>query len=107
VTARTPKRARDLLTAVDAEYERLLAAQGGGCAICGATPKTRRLHVDHDHMDRAHRVRGLLCMRCNRALPTWITADWLIRAALYVDPQREDALARGRAFAYALYPEAL
>ena len=66
----------------DEEYERLLAAQGGGCAICGSTPKTRRLHVDRDHKTGA--VRGLLCFRCNRAIPEWITSGWLALAALYL-----------------------
>jgi hypothetical protein len=60
----------------------MLAAQGGGCAICGAPPKTRRLHVDHDHKTGA--VRGLLCYRCNRGLPTYATWRWLIQAALYL-----------------------
>ena len=69
----------------DAEYAELLARQGGGCAICGATPKTRRLHTDRDH--RTLQVRGLLCMRCNRALPAWINPEWLIRAAWYIDQQ--------------------
>lgn len=60
----------------------MLTAQGGGCAICGAKPKTRRLHVDHDHASGA--VRGLLCHRCNRALPTWVTERWLFKAAAYI-----------------------
>lgn len=30
-------------------YDRQLAEQGGGCAVCGKPPGTRRLHVDHDH----------------------------------------------------------
>ena len=46
-----------------AEYELMLAAQGGGCAICRVKPTTRRLHVDHDHDTGA--VRALLCHRCN------------------------------------------
>ena len=66
----------------DAEYADLLARQGGGCAICGTTPKTRRLHTDRDH--RTLQVRGLLCMRCNRALPAWITYEWLLRATRYI-----------------------
>lgn len=31
------------------EYESMLRDQGGGCAICGREPTTKRLHVDHDH----------------------------------------------------------
>ena len=78
---RKPRRAPQL-GVTDDEYARRLVAQGGGCAICGAAPKTRRLHVDHDHATGA--VRGLLCHRCNRALPTWVTAGWLIAAANYL-----------------------
>ena len=77
---RKPRAAQ--LGVTDAEYDRLLAAQGGGCAICGNPPKTRRLHVDHDH--KTGRVRGLLCHRCNRALPNWVTAEWLLSAAGYI-----------------------
>lgn len=59
-----------------------VAANGPGCEICGAIPK-RGLHDDHDHRTNEHR--GWLCHRCNRALPVWITAEWLLRAALYLD----------------------
>ncbi len=51
------------------EYTDLLAKQGGGCAICGATrgsEKTDRLFVDHDH--KTGKVRGLLCGNCNSML---------------------------------------
>jgi hypothetical protein len=81
MSPRKPARAKELGVS-DAEYDRLLEAQDGGCAICGATPKTRRLHVDHDHHTGA--VRGLLCHRCNRALPTWVTIPWLASAQLYI-----------------------
>lgn len=46
------------------QYDRLLQLQQGRCAICRRPPKTRRLHTDHDHATK--RVRGLLCMTCNR-----------------------------------------
>lgn len=78
-----PKRQSELMPTE--QYEAMLAAQGGGCAICGAGPKTRRLHIDHDHM--SGKVRGLLCHRCNRALPTWVTRAWLWRALLYLDDE--------------------
>jgi len=48
------------------QYDTLLAAQGGRCAICRARPKSKRLAVDHDHGTGA--VRGLLCSRCNHDL---------------------------------------
>lgn len=50
------------------EYRRLLAAQGGGCRVCGRQPKPGRksLAVDHDHA--TGKVRGLLCVICNRAI---------------------------------------
>lgn len=52
----------------EAEYETLLAAQGGVCAICRRPPKPggRRLAVDHHH--RTDERRGLLCDRCNIAI---------------------------------------
>lgn len=31
------------------EYNKALAKQNGGCRVCGSTPKTRPLHLDHDH----------------------------------------------------------
>jgi hypothetical protein len=52
------------------DYDVMLAAQGGGCAICGRAAHngndTRKLHVDHDH--ETGRVRGILCANCNRIL---------------------------------------
>lgn len=66
-------------------YDALLAAQDGHCALCPNEPKTRRLHADHDH--KTGEVRGLLCYRCNRALPGYVTAEWLRRAADYIAPK--------------------
>jgi len=48
----------------NAEFERLLASQNGGCAIC-ETPIDKP-HVDHDH--KSGRVRALLCKHCNLGL---------------------------------------
>lgn len=61
---------RDKHQLTPGEYDAMLAAQDGTCAICrrpetvrgrGGTP--RRLAVDHDH--RTGAVRQLLCHRCN------------------------------------------
>lgn len=49
-----------------ADYERMLAEQGGTCRVCGDPPTTKLLAVDHNHETGA--VRGLLCSRCNTAL---------------------------------------
>jgi len=52
----------------DADYERMVAEQGGMCKLCGA-PETGRSerfrywNIDHDH--KTGRVRGLLCHICN------------------------------------------
>jgi hypothetical protein len=48
------------------EYDRMLEAQGGRCAICMKQPRAKRLSVDHDH--NTGRVRALLCQPCNRGL---------------------------------------
>jgi len=50
----------------EADYDRILAQQGGGCAICGRLPGSRNLHIDHDH--ESGEVRGLLCFACNVAI---------------------------------------
>lgn len=90
-TARKATRAKGL-GVDDATYTALLEAQDGHCAICPNTPKTRRLHVDHDHATGS--VRGLLCHRCNRALPTWVTSRWLLDASLYLGGERPAATIR-------------
>lgn len=64
-------------------YEDYVALnRGEECGICGAKPKSRRLDRDHDH--RTGKPRGLLCHRCNRALPNWVTVEWLKAAQAYI-----------------------
>jgi hypothetical protein len=52
------------------EFNRMLVAQEGKCAICGHVPtgevRDKVLHVDHDHETGA--VRQLLCTKCNTGL---------------------------------------
>lgn len=56
------------------EYDALSKAQKNVCAICGNPPKTRSLHVDHEHVKGYKKmapelkrgyIRGLLCFTCN------------------------------------------
>ena len=76
-----------------AEFDERLAAQGGGCWVCGAEPGSHRNHghanlaVDHDHETGA--VRGLLCHMCNRALG--LIEGHTDRMAEYVTKEREGA----------------
>lgn len=48
------------------QYDEMLEAQEGVCAICKEAPTQQRLAVDHDH--KTGEVRGLLCFSCNTAL---------------------------------------
>lgn len=51
------------------DYKRLLASQGGVCALCGRAETFRHaknLAVDHCH--ETGRIRGLLCASCNKGI---------------------------------------
>ena len=49
------------------QYDDMLAAQGGVCAVCLTRPNEGRpLQVDHCH--ESERIRALLCHRCNSTL---------------------------------------
>lgn len=66
------------------QYERMVAAQGGGCAICGRKPEGRDLNVDHDPQTGV--VRGLLCGACDAGLDAFGNdAGRLARAGSYID----------------------
>ncbi|KKM81485.1 hypothetical protein LCGC14_1329300 [marine sediment metagenome] len=62
------------------DYDQMLKAQGGGCAICGRKPTNRRLDVDHSH--KSKNVRGLLCHKCNRGLPWFNDNPDVLRSAV-------------------------
>ena len=49
-------------------YDLLLASQGGGCAICGATECSSGAALAVDHCHRTGKVRGILCRDCNTTL---------------------------------------
>lgn len=74
-------------------YEAWEARYGASCGICGAFATARR-RLDRDHDHKTGLPRGLLCARCNRALPSWVTAQWLRRAAYYLErAERQDVAA--------------
>lgn len=51
------------------EYYDMLAAQGGGCGICGkANPDGKHGVFVVDHCHETGRVRGVLCLKCNIAI---------------------------------------
>ncbi len=75
------------------EYDVMLAAQGGGCAICGAPPdRDRSFGVDHCHfkIDRGagkrSANRGLTCQPCNAGIAKFRdNPDLLEAAAAYLE----------------------
>ncbi len=62
------------------QYEAMLDAQGGACAICGHPPANISLHVDHDHS--TGQIRALLCFPCNNALADLQEDPDVVRKAL-------------------------
>lgn len=86
------------------DYEAMLAAQDGGCAICKRPPREgeRRFAIDHDHSccpggygrTCGKCVRGLLCHRCNLGLgylEGWY-AEHGPAALRYLGLEAEDAI---------------
>lgn len=51
-----------------AEYETLLQAQNGKCAICGCVNQREGYSLAVDHCHLTGRIRGLLCNNCNRGI---------------------------------------
>lgn len=76
-----------------ADYEALVEAQGGVCALCLAEEvrsmygEAPRLVVDHNHS--TGRVRGLLCCACNSKLAAVDDEQFMLRAKAYL--RRTDA----------------
>lgn len=57
------------------EYDAILLAQGGVCAICKKEPVARHFDVDHEHVrgyknmipeHKRRYVRGIACWSCNK-----------------------------------------
>lgn len=71
-----------------AEFDRILAEQGGRCAICRTDdPGTRAWNLDHCH--ESGQWRGVLCDRCNRGIGLLRDDPAIIRrAAEYLEAAR-------------------
>lgn len=80
-------RLRNIYGITQDDYDRMLEAQGGRCAICKtATPtgKWKVFAVDHCHT--TGKIRGLLCNECNRGMGLLRdSAELLRKAADYLD----------------------
>lgn len=74
------------------DYLRMLAEQGGGCAICSWKPLpgatgNGRLHIDHCH--RTGKLRQLLCIQCNNGLGRFREDTAVMRKAIeYIEKHR-------------------
>lgn len=89
-----------------AEYDALLEAQGGRCAVCGTSDPVRNWSVDHDH-SCTHApqgpsrvcckdcVRGILCSSCNSMLGmSGDSPERLIAGAAYLLTRSTNAVRR-------------
>jgi hypothetical protein len=63
----------------ETEWQKMYDAQKGVCAICGCHQRFQKLAVDHNH--KTKKVRGLLCMRCNRGLGWFFDSQQRLQAA--------------------------
>jgi hypothetical protein len=77
------------------QYDSLLAAQHGACAIC-KQPFSKTPHIDHDHGCCSGKrtcgrcVRGLLCSTCNPAIALLKDSPALLReAATYLERYKQ------------------
>jgi len=63
------------------DYEAILVAQKGACAVCCSVTArgNGKFHVDHDH--KTGKVRGLLCHDCNVGLGNFKDSPELLEAA--------------------------
>ena len=52
------------------DYERMFTEQGGVCKICRSSDTGRKqsAHFAVDHCHKTGKIRGLLCLKCNKGL---------------------------------------
>ena len=76
-----------------ATYNELLRKQNGVCAICHCHQRYQSLAVDHCH--KTGKVRGLLCVNCNRGLGKFFDSPLRMRnAAEYIERSRQPEMPR-------------
>lgn len=63
------------------QYEEMLKAQGGVCAICKNPSINKSLATDHDH--KTNKIRNLLDSNCNAALGCYFDRIELIQNTIY------------------------
>lgn len=79
-----PVRKTNAQKALVEPYEWWTERYGTVCNICGRAPSARR-RLDRDHSHATGKPRGILCARCNRALPHFVTPEWCRAAADYLE----------------------
>ncbi len=85
------------------QFEKMLAAQNGRCAICRSLPKVKFLSVDHCH--KTGTVRGLLCDDCNRGLGLFRDIPARMRAAAkYIESSRKSSQPNNHVFEFVVSP---
>jgi hypothetical protein len=68
-----------------ADYQTLIEAQHGLCAICSLKLNklpSNQVHIDHDH--KTAYVRGIVCLQCNLRLAVLEARDWCEKAEAYL-----------------------
>lgn len=75
------------------DYNQMLAAQNGKCAICNEdqSKQKRRLSIDHNH--QTGQIRGLLCINCNVGLGRLENVTWIKLAQIYLEKYKEKKVA--------------
>jgi hypothetical protein len=56
--------------------------------LCNRRPTAKR-RLDMDHHHKSMRLRGLLCVPCNRSVRDWMTTEWALNLAEYLAEDRE------------------
>ncbi|MCK5601272.1 endonuclease VII domain-containing protein [Candidatus Pacearchaeota archaeon] len=71
------------------QYEKLVEKQNGRCAICGKHQSELKTTLNVDHNHETGKVRGLLCVACNRLLGyAQDNQDILMKAIQYLEKKR-------------------